>query len=247
MRFFSSFALMALALPATSQPVPVLVELFTSEGCSSCPAADELLVRLREQPVPGVLAIPLSQHVDYWDRLGWKDPFSSSLFTYRQRIYADHFRTRGPYTPQMVVDGITEFVGSDARRLGIALKDSARQPKIDVGLAVDGDKLTVRIGQVPTGVADRPEVLLAIAENNLFTQVPRGENEGRKLRHDGVTRSLEVLGKAAASVIPSFNVEKSLKLESSWKRTDLRAVVFVQDRKTRRVLGVSSVAISQAE
>src|ERR1044072_3572695 len=132
--------LMAVALGAASpadqpleQPKVVLVELFTSEGCSSCPPADALLERLdRAQPVAGAQIIVLSEHVDYWNHIGWADPYSSPAFSARQQQYARRFRTQGPYTPQMVVDGRTEFVGSDARSAESSIRDAFGQPKVAV-------------------------------------------------------------------------------------------------------------------
>src|SRR5205809_4045968 len=108
----------------------ILIELFTSEGCSSCPPADALLERLdRTQPVAGSQIIVLSEHVDYWNHIGWADPYSSSAFSARQQQYARRFRTQGPYTPQMVVDGRIEFVGSDERRADSAIRSALKLPK----------------------------------------------------------------------------------------------------------------------
>ena len=114
---------------ASEEPrTPVIVELFTSEGCSSCPPADELLIMLdAQQPVAGALVIPLSEHVDYWNGLGWPDPFASTVFTQRQEQYARALATRGLYTPQMVVDGRLEFVGSQRHTAREAIARAGRR------------------------------------------------------------------------------------------------------------------------
>jgi len=214
--------------------VPVLVELFTSEGCSSCPPADQFLLKLAAQNlVPGVAVIPLSEHVDYWNRLGWKDPFSSAAYSGRQGVYAEQFRGVGTYTPQLVIDGVRECVGSDSAKALRLIAEAGRTPKSVVQVEWK-DKIEIRIdGSCPMGKAD---VVLAITESNLSSNVRRGENSGRRLPHTAVTRSLTTIGYWEHGFVASQKVA----LDPSWKRTDLTAVVFAQDRRTRRISAAGS-------
>ena len=174
----------AAATPAQARRTPVLVELFTSEGCSSCPPADDFLIRLeREQPVPDAEIIAISEHVDYWNRLGWADPFSSAAFSERQNQYARAFGTNQIYTPQMVVDGRTEFIGSQEGKARREIAQAAQAPKAKVGLVKESahphDDLIfmhVSVGQLPRITPnDTGEVWLAITEGELSTDVRRGE------------------------------------------------------------------------
>src|SRR5438132_8543629 len=150
------------------KPTPVLVELFTSEGCSSCPPADALLRTLADaQPIAGAEIIALSQHVDYWDRLGWKDRFSSAAFTNRQQQYGRAFNIGSIYTPQMVVDGREQFVGSDASRARRAIGTALSAPHAVVSIALDltgPDRVavTVTARDLPDrSRGDRAETVLA--------------------------------------------------------------------------------------
>jgi len=185
----------------TAPDVPrkaVLVELFTSEGCSSCPPADELLGHLRQElSAKNIQVIPLGFHVDYWDGLGWKDRFSSANFTQRQERYAQALKVDGPYTPEMVVDGTVEFVGNNAGRAQQAVRQEASQPevatvKISSPLA---DYLDIQV-KAPVSLGDA-SVLLAITEDNLTTQVGSGENGGRTLRSKRWRRYGSTLGLCA--------------------------------------------------
>jgi hypothetical protein len=244
----SGFLLLSVAgsVPAQSGRVPIVIELFTSEGCSSCPPADEFLVRLsKEQPVEGVEIVALGEHVDYWDRLGWRDPYSSAECTARQQRYAQRFRIEGPYTPQMVVDGRLEFVGSDARQAGAAIAHANPEPKATVRLTPrPGGVLEVRVENLPpVSKGDATEVLLAITEDNLSSSVSRGENKGRTLHHTGVVRRLTVLGQATPQHSPAFSAEPVVALEKTWKRENLRAVVLVQERTSLRILGAASAPL----
>ncbi len=209
--------------------VPVLIELFTSEGCSSCPPADELLRKVREQqPVDGVELITLSEHVDYWDYIGWKDPNATAKLTARQNDYANHFRARGSYTPQMVVDGEWEFVGSDSRALARAVEQALKRPKVPLRLSLDGRKLSIVAGEAPAGA----ETILAVTQNNVASSVTRGENQGRRLVHDSVVRHWQALGAAKTAIevaLPDITGDS--------------AVVFLQDRRSRRVLGAASIKL----
>jgi len=221
---------------------PVLVELFTSEGCSSCPPADELLANLaKSQPVAGALVIPLSEHVDYWNHLGWSDPYSSKLFSERQGAYAAAFRNSGVYTPQAVVDGGVELVGSDQSKMQSAIASAARDPKLHVVVTRAGSSLRVRVEPSPSGPKGQgAQVLLAIVESGLQSQVSRGENSGRRLSHTAVVRKLEVVGLLQDGV---FEKEIAVKLDPSWKAENLSAVAFVQERPTGKVLGAGLGAL----
>ncbi|RFP65361.1 DUF1223 domain-containing protein [Hymenobacter lapidiphilus] len=230
-----------LAAADTPIRVPVIVELFTSEGCSSCPAADAALRELEiAQSVPGVEIIALGEHVDYWNRLGWKDPFSSSQFTGRQRDYAAGFGT-GSYTPQAVVNGRYEFVGSQRAKLADAITRAAQAPRATVALSrPTAGTLAVRVSDLPTGTS-ATEVLLALTETGLSSQVGRGENSGRLLRHAAVVRSLRPLGSPAAN--GTFAANASLQLNPNWKTENLRAVVLVQEKASHRIVGVRALPL----
>lgn len=240
------------AAPETKGRVPVVVELFTSEGCSSCPPADALLARLdKEQPVEGAEVIPLAMHVDYWNRLGWTDPFSSGEFSRRQGEYARAFGEDGVYTPQMIVDGVREFPGGKSGTALAAIGRAAREPKAEVTLARgpaqtdEQANVLVTIGKFPKQTEGDPVyVLLAVTESGLSSDVSRGENSGRRLDHVGVVRVIRQLGILPdASGGGGFKVETGVMIEKGWKRENLRAVVFAQERGTRRVLAAGSLKL----
>ena len=222
--------------------IPVLAELFTSEGCSSCPPADRILEMLvTDQPVDGVYVVGLSEHVTYWDHQGWRDPFGSRLLTYRQNQYGGHFNLESVYTPQLVIDGTAQFVGSDTAQLKRALTEAARVPKpalmitaahSDKGLAVSASG-----PGVTAGVAEGAELLWALTEDNLVVDVKRGENARRTLRHSGVVRTL--VARKLDPAKSAANTSAVIPLEGEWKHENLRLVAFVQATKTKRVLSVA--------
>jgi hypothetical protein len=231
---------------APKDRVPVVVELFTSEGCSSCPPADKLLLRLAdEQPVGGAEIIVLSEHVDYWNRLGWKDPFSHGRFSQRQQEYS---RQRWPskvYTPQMVVDGSVQFVGSDASAARDAITAAAKRPKAKVEIELGGQNLdtlpvSIRITRFPTGKG-RAEVILAVTEDELSVDVSRGENGGRKLSHTGVVRDWRVVGSIDISKDTPFEASESVALSPDWNPGKLRIVALAQQVPMGKIIGAASI------
>ena len=207
--------------PAQAGERPIVVELFTSEGCSSCPPADALLAELARRP--DVLA--LSFHVDYWDRLGWKDPFSSREATDRQNRYAKLLALHTVYTPQIVVDGKWEAVGSDRADVEHAL-DLARRgpPEVPVTLALDHGQAQIAVGP-GSGVA--ASVLLIGFDRRHVTAVKRGENSGRTLAHVDVVRGLEEIARLSAGEIA---------VPIPWHSDLIAAVVQAADG---RILGVA--------
>ena len=225
----------------------VIVELFTSEGCSSCPPADAFLQKLVDaQPVSDVQVVALGEHVDYWDRLGWKDRFSSAALTERQQAYANQFKLNSIYTPQMVVDGRVEFVGTDVNAARKALEQARLAAHGVVNLKADGGpgsavvQVTVTTDQLPPiSSGDHADIIIAIAEDRLRSDVKRGENQGRLLLHAAVVRQLATIGEATSS--GSSTATAQLSLGPDWKRENLRIVAFVQARRSRTILAASTV------
>ncbi len=222
-----------------SAPVrtPVVVELFTSEGCSDCPPADMLLKTLEsEQPIPGIEVIPLGFHVDYWNGLGWRDRFSSHAFTERQQKYVDLIRLESPYTPEMIVDGKTDVVGNQVRDVLHAIQNRAKSPKASVSLKSSAPSLLdVAVEHAP----DDADVMLALTETNLTTNVPAGENRGRELHHTAVVRSLTRMGTTKGG---TYHSQFRVALHADWHRENLRAVVFLQ-RAGGEILGAATVPV----
>lgn len=226
---------------------PVIVELFTSEGCSSCPPADQTLDLLaREQPFADAEIIALSEHVDYWNRLGWADPFSSAQFSQRQNEYSSFFKKNGDvYTPQMIVDGTREFVGSNMREAQKAITAAAKMKKADVNLTAKIDQetvaLVIKIENLPDA-SDSAIVLLAVTEDELASNVSRGENSGQKLQHTAVARTLTSIGTVKENQ-QTFDLSTIFKLDKAWKNENLNAVVFVQDARSREIFGAAKISL----
>ena len=221
-----------------------VVELFTSEGCSSCPAAEALLNTLHaDAQARGTRLYTLAFHVDYWDGLGWPDRFATAANTARQRAYADKLGS-GVYTPQMVVNGHDEFVGSDRDRAESAVAGGLAGPegvavtfevKAEEGAPNAAAPCTVSI-HAPTGAA--LGVAAALTQSGLSTTVKRGENAGRTLRHDGVVRAfssatLDKEGRATVKLTPPASSDEAAKAE---------VVVWVYDAATGAIKGAAGRA-----
>jgi len=233
--------------------VPVVLELFTSEGCSSCPPADALLAQLAEQqPVAGAELIALEEHVDYWDHQGWNDPFSSAQWTQRQQDYASGLADHGVYTPELVVNGRTGFVGSRTAETYRAITGAIAQPHTEISISVvkpesrKHEGLRVEAGKlVGAQQNDTAEVWLAVTETGLHNAVSGGENAGQDLHHAPVVRWFHKAGNAARDAAPSFAGESDLKLDSVWKRNNLRIVAFVQEKHSRHILGAAIARLDE--
>jgi hypothetical protein len=232
---------------------PVVVELFTSEGCSSCPPADALLAALdTRQPFGSAEIIAIEEHVTYWDEQGWKDPFSSSSWTTRQYDYAGPLHNGNPYTPQMVVDGTAGFVGSGGIKARQEIEKAAatRKAKVEISEVspIQNNSVALKIsveklfGAAPK---DTAEVILAVTESGLHSSVKGGENVGKELQHSPVLRELKVIGVVGKNGQEGFAAQPVVKLDSKWNVGNLRAVVFVQERKSRRILAAGTVRLAQ--
>ncbi len=222
----------------------VVLELFTSQGCSSCPAADRLLRRLAESDRQ-VEIIPLAFHVDYWNYLGWSDPFSSPSWSQRQRRYAHRLGSRSVYTPQLVVNGLWDAVGSneaDARDLIARAGERAGTGELDIE-AVRGDdgRVEVRLSAAVATASGEPELWLAVVESGFETPVGRGENARRTLLNDHVVRRL----------LPTFELTPGARsegtvpvdLEKDWDLDGLSFAAIVQDASSLEVYTAASTRL----
>jgi hypothetical protein len=229
----------------SGQPQPVLVELFTSEGCSSCPPADELLARLdASQFVHGARAIVLSEHVTYWDHLGWRDPYSLESVTRRQTRYGQLFRLDSIYTPQIVVDGATQLEGDDSAALKHAIAQAAATPKIDLTIQnAAWSGAAVQFNVRGAGNGSGASLIVVLAEDSAQSSVARGENAGRKLRHVAVVRALEEFSEKA---LDGRKMQLTLPdtLQSAPNEA-FRLIVFLADRNTGHVLAVAEQPITR--
>jgi hypothetical protein len=241
--FVLTGALLTLRAEKPEVRVPVLLELFTSEGCSSCPPADRLLQLFdQSQPVANANLIVLSEHVDYWDRLGWKDPFSSPQFTARQQDYSDRYSPEGVYTPQLVVDGRFVLVGSDGREANAAIQRAAQEPKLPLALSNatrDGKQVKAHIEVPAAPNAKRKSAVLyvAIADNRAESHVARGENAGRSLAHVSVVRVLKEAGTIDLRSAAARDIV--LTVPAGAGTNGLRLVAFLEDPGSGHIVGAA--------
>ena len=207
----------------------VVVELFTSQGCSSCPPADALISQLAKKQGQ---VIPLAFHVDYWDNAFWRDPFSSHQWTERQMMYARSFKLNSAYTPQMVVNGTRQFVGSNAAAMNAAIANARESGSLEVHARRDGNNINANIR---TDVPPNSDVVLVVFQNALSTSIHGGENMGHTAADDAIVRKLWRV-KPGIVTVP---------ISAAWKNVGI--AVFVQDRNTLAIGAAQSVILSRAD
>ena len=219
----------------------VLLELYTSEGCPTCPPADANLAFLeREQPFAETEIITLALHVDYWNSVGWKDAYSSPVFSRRQQIYTQALKVKQSYTPQMIVDGKIEFTGSNMAKAQKAILDAVKTVKANIEITRIADKFNVKISDIPAH-ADAT-VFLAVTENNVASNRKGALKSGADGGQSSVVRQLSSLGMlSAAQTVLEF--ETALQMSSDWNRENLKIVVFVQENASRKILGAARTSL----
>jgi hypothetical protein len=233
----------------TQAPI-VVAELFTSEACSSCPPADAVLDPLTRMPSLGVVILPLAEHVDYWNDLGWHDRFSSAEFSVRQSTYDVDAFQRDPYTPPLVIDGRFQHAGTDLAGIQRAIQQAAQSPKALVEVTVGPGQASRRDLDIHVEVPDavmlvQPvDAIVAVTEGHLTTDVRGGENRGRTLRHESVVRQM----RAVVQLPPdrrTWQTRTRLVLAPDWQPANLRVVCFLQERATRRIVGAGAVSVGR--
>jgi hypothetical protein len=240
-----AISLLPVAALAQQTRTPVLVELFTSEGCSSCPPADAILAKFdHEQPVPTADIIVLGEHVDYWDKLGWRDRFSSADFTQRQTDYRYLFKLDDIYTPQAVVNGSAQLNGTDRDGIRAAIQGAALQtvPLQFASVQVHRDAVTFTLQNSPSTHSEYVRVYAALVDPADTTEVHGGENNSRTLHHAGVVRTLSMVGE-------SWHMKNlgehpfTVRLRAPGTVNGMRLVVFAQTKPIGPVLGSASCVL----
>jgi len=233
------------AAEATPAAHPVVVELFTAQGCSTCPAADRLLTALGKDA--SVQVVPLAFHVDYWNNLGWIDPFSKPELTRRQDFYVRVLRAGSLYTPQAVIDGATELVGNQENEMRAAIASAAALPAAQVALRLSPAAETVVVDatvEVPESLRERKlDLMVALYETGLETPVKRGENGGKTLRDDYVVRLLKKAGRIEGTAGPQ-RLSATLSLGKDWRRANLGIAAFVQDVRAQSIHGAANARLA---
>jgi hypothetical protein len=237
-------------VPSASKQ-PMVIELFTSEGCSSCPPADSFLKKLAEQqPFQNLEIIALEEHVDYWNHDGWFDPFSSPEFTGRQQDYASHFpKGGGTYTPQMIIDGRTQLVGSHVQEALENIRSAASQPLAPLQLTPTGEpsantrtyelRLVVQPAAHPSS---RLDLWIAITEKGLHSNVNAGENSGHTLEHAPVVRYLHK--QQSLSLPLSSPITLTVRLDKKWTLANLTTVAFLADPHSHQIQAAGSSPVT---
>ena len=233
---------------ANSSAKPVVVELFTAEGCSDCPPADAIAMKMEQQPLAGVDLIVIEEHVDYWNQYGWFDPFSSPDWTTRQVQYVGKVGSRQPYTPEMVIDGEAQFPGTDMKKAQAAVDTAMSSPETQVTITKDTSDpkgaadFKISVGQLEgNDPGDTPEVWIAVTEDGLHSSVNAGENSGHTLYHAAILRYLHKVGVAQGSGDAAFTGDARVKFNSKWNQKDLNIVAFVQDKKSLKIIGATQI------
>jgi hypothetical protein len=218
-----------------------VVELFTSQGCSSCPSADRNLTRIiADAERRGINVLALSFHVDYWNRLGWKDPYSDAAWTTRQSTYAQAFEAEGVYTPQMVVNGSEQFVGSDVEQSDRVIAESLAQAPTGAALTIHAaqrDAGRLRVDYELSGAQGGESLIVVLARDSGTKDVTRGENAGRKLSHRNIVRSLQHVAK------PSGRGEVDVKLSTDSAGTPHRLIAFLQNDETLAIRAAATLDV----
>jgi hypothetical protein len=227
---------------ASGERQPVLVELFTSEGCGNCPPADRQLAFLEtQQPVPGADVITLGYHVDYFNDRGWKDEYSDAQYTKRQQLYSMRLGVESIFTPQMIVDGREQFVGNNAAKAHETITRAVSSEKPDFSVTVNGKTADVAV----TGLSRHmvATAVLAIAEDGLVTDVKAGSNRGKRLPHMSVVRRLQPFGKVPEKA-EEFRGTVNLPSDPAWKQENVRYVVYLQEDESGRIIAAGRVKAS---